>query len=83
MLSFLRSIILLDKFSYTSLKKSVPMFKHDSSQIRGSFLYKQGKPANFVYIIRSGDFLVTQKIESKKKEKKVDLGAEAYPKKPG
>ena len=57
--NFLRYIILLEKFSYTSLKKSVQLFKSESSKIRGSILYKQGKPANFIYIIRSGEFLVT------------------------
>lgn len=60
-LNFLRSIILLENFTYTALKKSVDLFTHGSCLIRGSHLYKQGAPANYVYIIKSGEFLVTKR----------------------
>jgi CRP-like cAMP-binding protein len=39
----------------------VDLFSHGQSFIRGSNLYKQGAPANFVYIIKNGEFLVTKR----------------------
>jgi len=60
--NFLRNVPILERFTFTALKKSVDLFKQHSNPLRGFKLYRQGKPAEHVFLIKSGEFLVTKRI---------------------
>lgn len=60
MLKFLQSVKILEKFSLTALKKSVDLFIPNYNNITGVPLYKQGNSANTVFLIKSGEFLVSR-----------------------
>jgi hypothetical protein len=59
--NFLRNIPIFAKLTKTSLGKLTYYFNIKKC-IRDHFLYKEGDPAEFVYIIRKGDFEITKKI---------------------
>ena len=44
--------------SYSQLKAVTEKFK-PASRIRFSYLFSQGDPANYVYIVKSGEFIVS------------------------
>jgi CRP-like cAMP-binding protein len=81
-LAFLRTISLLQKFSYTSIKKAVPLFQNEKKVIRNSYLFKEGQPADKIYIVKSGEFKVTKKITQEVTNEDILMGEDGVFHKP-
>eukprot|EP00347_Sterkiella_histriomuscorum_P000821 403374386 len=60
-INFLRNIPVFSLLTRTSLGKMTYYFENKSC-IRDSFLYKEGDQADYVYIIKSGEFEATKRI---------------------
>lgn len=60
-LQFLKRIPLLNSFTYRVLKSMVDKFK-PIEKIRFAYLYREGDPAEYVYLVKSGEFKITKKL---------------------
>lgn len=60
-INFLRNIPVFQLLTRTSLGKMTYYFE-DMKTIKGCLLYKEGDSADFVYIVKGGEFQVTKRI---------------------
>lgn len=63
-IQFLRSLPFFCALTKTSIGKLTYQFK-EISLIKHQYLYREGDPANFVYIVKSGKFEVTKTLVQK------------------
>jgi CRP-like cAMP-binding protein len=71
-INFLRNIPVLHLLTRTSLGKMTYYFENKSC-IRDSYLYKEGDIADYVYIVKSGEFQATKRIiHTKAKEERIE-----------
>jgi len=68
-MAFLQMIPLLQTFNNVHLKKLVS-FLVPIKKTLNAFIYKEGEPSLFVYIVKHGDFRVTKRKYKKKTEAK-------------
>lgn len=66
-IAFLRSIPIFSKLTKTSLGKMTFCFQ-PKTFIKGQVLYKEGEPAESVFIIMSGEIQMSKKILREKEE---------------
>jgi CRP-like cAMP-binding protein len=57
----MRSIIQFSSFPSGRLKSLINKLRIET-RIRGAYLFKEGMPADKVYLIKEGDFQVTKKV---------------------
>lgn len=60
-INFLKNIPIFALVTRTFLGKLTYYFENKKC-IKDSFLYKEGDPANYVYIVKKGEFQTTKKI---------------------
>lgn len=73
---FLRSLPFFSQLTKTSLGKITYLFT-DVATIKNQCLYKEGEPAEFVYIVKNGQYEVTKRLtltEDKEKKTKTIFG---------
>lgn len=61
LMAFLRQIPLLQSFNNIHLKKLTSFLEPPLKKTLNAYIYKEGEPALFVYIVKSGSFRVTIK----------------------
>ena len=57
----MRQVPWINKWTFSMQKRLVNKFKAET-RIRFSYLYREGEPADKVYLIKEGTFLVTKKL---------------------
>lgn len=63
LLALIKECELLKSFSFTTKKKMVDHFEKVQDFIRGKVLHREDvDEANYVYIVRSGEFVISKKL---------------------